>query len=545
MNNKIDLDLFERQVNEWLEHPDWYVRDVLGANLWEKQSEIVRSIFQYSNVAVKTCNSVGKSYVAARIVVTYLMLYPDSIVVTTAPTWNQVVNVLWREIASTVNKAKYKLTEKEVTQAGLNLDTKWYAVGVSTRTPDNMMGYHADNLLVVVDEAGGVDDLIFQGVRAITTNVNNKVLLIGNPTTPGGVFWNAFEPGSKYKQFTISAFDTPNFVANSIRTVEDLKTVFTPPDELNEDQRLDHYEAKKKAMNLPFPELIHPGDVYNKLLDWGDDSAAWQSLVMGEFPSQSEQSLLPTNLVSMAMNMYGIDEATGKTFAELSGWPIPEGSPSYGQDMARFGNDLNVLTPRHGGWVEKQIVWNKKGEGKLDLVESAKQILAIINPLDQNTRINIDDTGNGGGTTDKLREESDIAMQSNQPAHRYQLAAYNFGRGPSNPNKFHDITSELYWNLRDWFFKKQIALPYDKQLFNELVGRRWSITPQKKIRVESKDEYKKRTGGKSPDRSDSLALAFADGIREVVDEMKLTEQRAAREAVPVLQPIMADLMERY
>jgi hypothetical protein len=231
---------------------------------------------------------------------------------------------------------------------------------------------------------------------------------------------------------------------------------------------------------------------------------------------------------------------------DIADWKIPDGSPSYGQDMARFGNDLNVLTPRHGGWVEQQIVWNKKGEGKLDLVESAKRILTVINPLDQFTRVNIDDTGNGGGTTDRMREASDDAMNSNMPAHQYVLAAYNFGRGPSNPDKFHDITSELYWNLRDWFFKKQIAIPYDKQLFNELVGRRWTITPQKKIKVESKEEYKKRTGGKSPDKSDSLALAFADGVREVQTEIQIEETRRARTSTEAtFRPVTSGLMDRY
>ena len=44
------------------------------------------------------------------------------------------------------------------------------------------------------------------------------------------------------------------------------------------------------------------------------------------------------------------------------------------------------------------------------------------------------------------------------------------------------------------------------------------IMPNGKIRLESKDDYKKRTGGKSPDRSDSLALAFASSARPIRNE---------------------------
>jgi phage terminase large subunit len=539
----ISQDDFNELSDYYLEHPEEFVRDVLGATPWEKQVEIIQAIFKYSIVAVKTANSIGKTYIAARIALTYLMLHRDSIVVTTAPTFRQVRDALWREIRSAVKQAElhgFKLTNEEVSQTGLNIDTKWYAIGVSTSTPDNMRGYHANHLLVVVDEAGGVEDQIFNGVRSITTNVNNKILLIGNPTRPDGEFFRAFDKTSRAKQFTISAFDTPNFIANDIRTVDDLVARFTPPPDLSDDQRRDHYETTKHSLRLPYEELTHPGDIYLKYLDWGADSPAWQSLVMGEFPSQGEQALIPADLVRMAMEMHGIDEATGKTMAELSGWKIPDGPPEYGMDVARFGPDLNVLTPRRGGWVDTQIVWNKKGDEKLDVDESADRILRVINPLDYNTVLNIDDTGLGGGTTATLNRQRRAAMQGSEPAHQYRLVPYNMASKlfMRQPDKFHDITSELYWNLRTWFYKKQIALHPDTQLYNELIARRWTITPQGKIKVESKEEYKKRTGGKSPDKSDSLALAFSSGDRAAYTRSPITDSQTAQ---PVVHPITSGI----
>jgi phage terminase large subunit len=532
---------FDELHEHYLEQPHEFIADVLGATPWHKQVEIVQDIFHYSRVAVKTCNSVGKSYIAARIAVTYLMLYPDSIVVTTAPTWNQVKNVLWREIRSSIKKAEQitgiQLTQGQASQVELNIDTKWYAIGVSTSTPDNMMGYHADNLLVIVDEAGGVDEAIFQGVRAITTNIHNKILLIGNPTTPDGEFMKAFGDSSNYIQHTISAFDTPNFTENNIHTIEDLLAAFTPPDGLDARERVEHFERTRRAMEpLPYDQLIDPGDVYQKYLDWGPDSDAWAALVMGEFPKQSAQSLIPSHLVTQAMQMYGTDDETGKSYAEISGWEIPNGDPHYGQDMARYGQDLNVLTPRHGGWAEKQVIWNKKGDFKQDLIESAEIILNIIDPYDGSILFSIDDTGNGGGTTDALRKFARDALSNGKQAHQYRLIDFNFAKGPSNPDKFHDITSELYWNLRDWFMKKRIGMPYDEKLKNELIGRRWQILPNKKIKVESKEEYKKRTGGKSPDRSDSLALAFADpGIGTWIDITTREVARQEEKGTPITQ----------
>lgn len=500
----------------FLEHPEDFVKDVLGSNTWYMQDEIVVSTFKYKLTAVKTCNAVGKSYIAARIALSFLMLYEGSIVVTTAPTWRQVTDVLWREIGTAVKQSKYKLTDKEVTQAGLSLDTDWYAVGLSTKRPENFFGYHSDHILVIVDEAGGVEEPIFKGVAAITPNINARILYIGNPTNPSGTFYDVFtKPELGANCFTISAFQTPNFTANGIATLQDLLRLFTPPRGV---KQADHTTAVQETLKLPYPNLIDPATVYSRYHEWGTDSSAWESLIMGEFPSQADQALIPTNLVTMAMNMYGtqIEYFNPETkqvehdvpYNVINGWDIPFGEKALGQDMARFGNDNNVATPRDGGWVEEQIVWNK-----IDLMESATRILNIIDPYNPSMSVNIDDTGNGGGTTDRLREKSTESMQGGMPAHQYRLNAYNFSSkefmSDADKEQFYDITSWLYWNLRQQFMDKKIALHYDKELFDELVGRRWGIMPGGKIKVESKDDYRKRTGGKSPDKSDSLALAFA------------------------------------
>lgn len=513
---------------------DW-ISDVYGQTPWEMQREIVDAIFKYRQVAVKTGNAVGKSFIAASIAHAFLDLMPGSLVVTTAPTFRQVRDVLWRYFATVHKSARYSLGG-HLTQTGLEYDTDWHAIGFSTKYPENFAGYHADHVLVIADEAGGIEEQIFKGIKAITPNVNAHVLYIGNPTNPVGTFHDLFD-NPRVKRFTISVFDTPNFKHVGINSVEQLLEIMTPPPGTDP---LDHNPFVD--VKWPIPALISPDVVYERYMEWGPDSGAWQSLVMGEFPSQSENALIPMDLVTKAMQMQGLDEASGKTYAELSGWEIPDGAPEFGQDMARFGSDLNVLTPRHGGWVDQQVIWNKKGDEKLDLMESADRIESMINVYDPNTRFNIDDTGNGGGTTDRLRQLSREAMAGGAPAHQYSLRAYNFSSKEfmRQPEKFHDITSELYWNLRSWFYKKQIAMHFDEKLYRELVGRRWGINPSNgKIKVESKEDYKKRTGGRSPDRSDSLALAFAGGSREL--KKAISAEQAAAEYKPVRKPFTSGL----
>lgn len=521
-----------------------YIHDVYGQRPWALQREIVDSVFTYRQTAVKTCNAVGKSFIAASIAHAFLDLLPGALVVTTAPTYRQVKEVLWRYFATVHKSARYSLGG-HLTQTMLEYDSDWYAIGFSSKYPENFAGFHADYVLVIADEAGGIEEQIFKGIKAITPNVNAHILYIGNPTNPIGTFHDLFD-NPRVKKFSISAFDTPNMQFAGIHNLEELLAAMTPPpgvDPLNYEP-FEHLKDANGKINWPIPQLISPEVVFERYWEWGVDSPAWESLVMGEFPSQSTQALIPVDLVTKAMQMQGIDVDSGKSFAELSGWEIPEGPPEYGMDVARFGPDLNVLTPRHGGWVDQQIVWNKKGDEQLDVDESADRILTIIDPLDFNTLVNVDDTGLGGGLTATLRRVGREEAASGRPSHQFRIGAYNMASKQLmlHPEKFHDVTSEQYWNLRTWFYKKQIAMYQDEKLFRELVGRRWGITTAGKIKVESKDEYKARTGGRSPDRSDSLALAFAGGSRQVVTS---TFSPSPDKPKAVVQPMTSGINQRF
>ncbi len=82
----------------WARDPVRFVSETLGANPWSKQVEILEAIRDHVRVAVRSCNGSGKTYIAAHVVLWWLMCHPDAIVITTAPTDHQVRNILWREI---------------------------------------------------------------------------------------------------------------------------------------------------------------------------------------------------------------------------------------------------------------------------------------------------------------------------------------------------------------------------------------------------------------------------------------------------------------
>ena len=63
--------------------------------------------------------------------------------------------------------------------------------------------------------------------------------------------------------------------------------------------------------------------------------------------------------------------------------------------------------------------------------------------------------------------------------------------------------------------RDRVYLKHDKKTFDQLAGRRYLIDKHGRIKVESKDDYKKRQKGgdvgdlgKSPDRADCAVMAF-------------------------------------
>ena len=124
------IDPGEAQRARWAADPAGFVENDLGARLWEAQVEILEAVRDHVRVAVRSCNGSGKTYVAAHIVLWWLMAFPESMVITTAPTERQVREVLWREIRRAY-RGNEELIDGKLTRTALELGDKHYAHGIS------------------------------------------------------------------------------------------------------------------------------------------------------------------------------------------------------------------------------------------------------------------------------------------------------------------------------------------------------------------------------------------------------------------------------
>jgi len=170
-----------------------------------------------------------------------------------------------------------------------------------------------------------------------------------------------------------------------------------------------------------------------------------------------------------------------------------DGGIVVGADIARFGTDRTVFVKRRGMQVIDIKIMARK-----DTQEVARRLADFA----EGGRIVVDDTGVGGGVTDKLK---DLGCS---------VIPINFGRRAVNKKKYPDIISEMWFNLAGSL--KKIGLPDDRILIEELSGRHYKYTQDERRKVESKEEYKKRTGRRSPDLADAMILCyFTKGIMTV------------------------------
>jgi hypothetical protein len=117
-------------------------------------------------------HAIGKTATSARAVIAYLETHPHSIVITTAPTSRQVRHILWRNIRTAAANVKNDgVLRGRVLTERYEIAEDWYAIGFkgSDNNSDAMQGYHASEILVVVDEAAGVAESVLEGLNAILT----------------------------------------------------------------------------------------------------------------------------------------------------------------------------------------------------------------------------------------------------------------------------------------------------------------------------------------------------------------------------------------
>ena len=374
----------------------------------------------------------------------FLTTHQPSKVITLAPTWIQVEKILWTEIAKCYHKAKVPLGGRLLTTE-LKVDDDWFAMGLSPR--------------IDVDKEAER----FQGFHAPYV-----LVIIDEAAGVVSKLWQAAKGlilNDNCRLLTIGNPGSP---------VGDFFNCFKDPlwHKIHIPASITPNVVTGKEV---IPGLVTREWIEDRRKDWGENNPLYISKVDAEFPEEAEDILILLSWVEAAKN------ATLEAI----------GAKGLGVDVARFGIDWTVLTAIHG----PKVLESQAFQGK-DTMETVGRTIRMMNRYDIPAHSTcIDDVGVGGGVTDRLHEEGHMV----QPV--------NAGARPEDPGLFFNLSAEMHWVMRKLFETGNIDIPDNEQLISQLTGRKYSMTSKGQIKLESKEEMKKR-GLKSPDHADSLALAI-------------------------------------
>ena len=186
---------FQERIPVYQQNPVIFAEEVLKFHPDKWQRESLMDLAESPKVAIKSGQGVGKTGMEAVALLWFLTCFPYPRVVATAPTKQQLHDVLWSEVAkwqqqSSLLKEILKWTKTHIYMIGY--EERWFAAARTATKPENMQGFHEDNMLFIVDEASGVADPIMEAILGTLSGENNKLLMCGNPTRTSGTFLMPF-----------------------------------------------------------------------------------------------------------------------------------------------------------------------------------------------------------------------------------------------------------------------------------------------------------------------------------------------------------------
>ena len=463
--------------NPWTKYvhdPVAFVTDGLNESVWSKQIENLESLRDHKRTAVPAGHSVGKSHLAARAIAWWVCVHPaDRVrVVTTATTFRQVRSVLWPHIR--------RLHIAHILPGNV-LMTEWQIDGIpvadgfspADHNEAAVQGIHAEHLLVVVDEAGGISNTIGQALEALMTGGHTRLLLLGNPPTNDmGTWFERACNSDLYNVIPISTLDTPNLTGE---------------------------KTGAWARNL-----VDRTWVEDTIREFGEDSPFVQARVYARFPRTTTNAIIPVDWVEAAQQK-----------------PDPlEGAIRLGVDVAADGGDEFVIARADG--MHASVVHTSTHND--NAVEVAGVVLSAIakaqedhaaRGIGERVRVKIDSIGVGWGVSGLLQE------WGKEGRHGAEIIPVNVAERAHDHGKFANQRAEMWWTMRtllqpDANGTQDVTLDVGRKELLQLTAPTYKSNSSGRIQIEAKADMKRR-GVTSPDRAEAPLLAVFEPPRKGYD----------------------------
>lgn len=428
----------------WRDNPNLYVRQVLRAepDAWQDRvlEEAKACAAHAVRIALKASKGPGKSTVLA-----WLMWWFDTTrlhpkIVATSITGDNLKDGLWAELSkwqqrSPLLKAMFTWGSERIV-CNDHPETWWMSArtwpkgGDASQQANTLAGLHADNVMFVLDESGGIPDAVMAAAEAGLANCDpskgREALLVqaGNPTHLEGPLYRA---------------------CTTERALWVVIEISGDPDDPDRAPRVDIDWARAQ------------------IAKYGRDNPYVIVNVFGRFPPSSSNSLFGPDDVAAAMKL------------KIARAEYEQEVKILGVDCARHGDDRSVIALRQG-----RVVFMPRILRNLDTMQLAGQV-AMAFDKHRPDALFIDQATFGMGTLDRL-------VQLGYPA-----IGVDFAAKPVTHTKYANRRSEMWFRMAEWV-KAGGALPNLPELVTELTTPTYKFDAHNHLLMEKKAEIKKRTG---------------------------------------------------
>lgn len=503
----------DASLAKYRDDPVGYCTEVLKVVLTEDQARIARAFLEPPfKVKVRAGHNVGKTFLFAALANWWFDTRDPGIVITTAPTERDVVDLLWTEVR--LQRSRANLPDVFIGPAAPEMRTSpdHWAKGYTARKGESFQGRHRANMLFLFDEDDGIDSLYFDRTKGMFKAGDGHAWgSIGNPyTTSSASYLEELKSGPDgqpaWRLFTLSALDHPNVKA-------ELRGEKPPvPDAVSLAQ-----------IESAIAEKCHPiaADQRKKTdIEWPPGSNQWhrpgplfEAGVLGRRPTQGTNSVWSDAAFQDACRAGPITPESLVINGLL---------PEVGCDVAVFGDDWTAMHVRIGpislyhesanGWGPEQVA------GRLKLL--CREWAAWANRIrDRNSapvkptriRVKVELDGPGHGVASYGRETVD--------GDNWNWVGVSASSAAMQAEVFRNVRSELWFTVSGRANAERLDLSrlppaVLSRLRQQCMAPVYSLNGGGQMEVEPKKDTKKRIG-RSPDDVDGMDLAYYEGGQSI------------------------------
>jgi phage terminase large subunit len=466
-----------KKFKEWKNSPLQFVTDTIDVTPSTQQIEYLKRIASSKRITIRSGHGTGKDASTSWVIMWFMCTRPYAKVACTAPTARQLSDVLWSELSKWFRKSKvaseFVIQKDKIFQKDNPKEWWCRAISVSAKASkeeqaETLAGLHGDHLLIVVDEASGVNDPVYIPLEGALTQEDNKVVLIGNMTRNKGYFYDShFHP------------------------------------QISRNWTKLHWDSRKSTN-------VKPGYAEYMAQKYGEDSNVFKIRVEGNPPLEDDKTFIP-----LAWAIQCIDNDVEEN----------EEDPLYlSVDVARYGMDFSIVLPRRGFVIHPWSTYQK-----MSTAELGGHVLADFRELEADG-IAIDEIGVGAGTIDWLMKIPEaqkftfgvnVANSSSDKTRWHRL----------RDELWWMVRDNCQYGRYSFPAKTEVEKEMSDELCNELSSLWYDFDNNGAYQLESKKAAKLR-GVSSPNIGDALAISefFSSWAHRIfLTQSKRDEIRRKRE----------------